>query len=160
MEIQVHPKVVHQVAAKNIRIMNYTNLVRTIIITILAFSIFTGCVTQQGQVITKDGNYNVHISKSNSSKDPIVYGRLHEYNSDYIIKIGIVKINDSIIHHADTTGEFSFRVKSGRYSFKGRCIGNRDVKSKKIRANLGDSIKIDFYLKQDTTKFVDPPIHK
>lgn len=138
-----------------------TNLIRSIILSTLVYSVFTGCVTKQGLVKKTPGNYDIHISKSNSTKDPFVYGFVKEYKTNNTLNGGIIKIDNKIINKVNKAGEFMFNIKSGRHTFTGMLMGYYVLKSKTIKAVPGDTIKIDFYLKPDTTsKLVESPIRK
>ena len=145
----------------NTKTMININLIRSIILTSLVYSVFTGCVTKQGLIKKTQGNYDINISKSNSTEDPVVYGAIKEYKTNLPLNGGIIKIDNKIINEANNAGKFKFNIKSGRHTFTSMLMGYYILKSENIKVFTGDTIKIDFYLKPDTTtKLIEPTIHR
>lgn len=157
METQVHLKEIHRVDVK-IKNMNNKRLVKYLFLYMLIGSFCIGCVTKQGQVKTKNGIYEFYIKKSNSTKDPVVYGRLKEFKTNDTLNGGLVNVDHKLKYDTDKNGRFNFTVKSGSHFFTGARMGYYLLRSKKIKASLGDTIKIDYYLKPDTSNFPDPVI--
>lgn len=145
----------------NTKTMINRNLIRSIILNTLVYIAFTGCVTKQGLIKKTQGNYDISISKSNSTRDPFVYGVIKEYRTNDPLNGGIIKIDNKIIKKANNAGKFEFNIKSGRHTFTNMLMGYYILKSENIKLIAGDTIKIDFYLKPDTTtKLIESKINR
>lgn len=136
--------------------MDSKKLMQTIVIIALTSSIFIGCITKQGLVKNKSGDYELYIIKSGLSHAPIVTGRIKEYKSNDTLNGGTIKVDNKIINNTDKFGKFTFNIKPGKHTITGVRIGWYYINSKKIIAKVGDTIKIVFYLKQDSGSFIDP----
>ncbi|WP_157287846.1 hypothetical protein [Pedobacter cryoconitis] len=139
--------------------MNYIKLIKTA--TMLAFVGFNiSCSTNQGLVKRKDGSYNLNIVNSTKGAEPLVIGVIYEYTAKEILPGAFVKADKLPRIANDKVGKYVFNINPGKHSFEGFCVGYKSTYTKPILIKKGDTVKIDFYLKQYDTRLVESPIHK
>lgn len=137
--------------------MNYKKLIKITAITFVGFGI--GCSTKQGLIIKKYGIYNLSIVNSTKHHDPIVLGVIYDDKKE-ILPGAFVKADKLPRVMNNRLGKYEFKTQPGKHTFEGFSVGYKSTYTKTILIKKGDTVKINFYLKQDTTKLVDLPIHK
>ena len=157
MGIKVNQKEILLEDAKQL-IMNYRKLIK--IAAILTIGLNMSCSTKQGIIIRKDGSYNLNIVNSHRDTEPVVLGVIYDYTSKEILPGAFVKADKRPRTMNDRVGKYILNINPGKHYFEGFSVGYKSTYTKPILIKKGDTAKIDFYLKQDTTKLVDPPIHK
>lgn len=118
------------------------------------------CSTKRGLVKSKEGAYEISINKSSSDNDPVISGHVYEFGTKNPV-LGASVWNDKhydIKTQVDLKGTFSYGIKPGKYKTHASFVGFRPSLTSNFLASKGDTIKIDFYLKQDTSGFPDPII--
>jgi hypothetical protein len=117
-----------------------------------------GCSSKKELIPSINGYYRIHFYKSKSSDRTVIFGNIYEYKTNIPLPVSAVKINNYISYKADTTGKYKFSVKPDTYTFTGIGLPYRFAGTDLIKVNLGDSVKIDFYLKPDITPLSDSKI--
>lgn len=119
---------------------------------ILSF-IIASCSSKLANV-TKE-SYSIHIRQSNSI-NPIVYGYLFEYGTEFAPAISFVEVDDQLKSKANPkSGQYSISIKPGKHRFVAYGLGYYPTKTRKVKVSKGDSIQINFYLKVDETALHD-----
>lgn len=109
-----------------------------------------GCASQKGLINTKDGSYKIKIAASSVTIDSaIIYGYIYDEKSKTPIKSGGVKLDGVKRYVSDTAGKYVINLKPGRYTFQGQGYGYYWPTTKKIKISQGDSVRLDFFLKED-----------
>lgn len=122
-------------------------------ITLLTFStliLFCGCASQHGIVKTKDGSFELVILKSSSvDKKPVIHGYIYSENTREPIGIGYLRLDGEKRYKTDKSGTYNINIEPGKHKFEGQGYGYYWPSTKKIKVSQGDSIRIDFFLKED-----------
>lgn len=120
-------------------------------LTLLAV-IHSGCASKR---LTK-GSYQINKTQTGFNKPGVVYGAVYEYGTKLPATVPRVYIARELQAKADPrSGEYTFTIKPGRYRFTGRAMSYYPVKTSKIKVHIGDSLRIDFYLRLDETPLID-----
>ncbi len=94
--------------------------------------------------------------KSSEKHDPVIFGNFKEYGTEYPIPIPVVKyLPDIPFIKGDVKGNYKFSVKPGKYRFIGAGFPYPRKVTKELNIKMGDSIRINFYLPQDTHPLYD-----
>lgn len=157
MGIKLNRKEILLVVAKQ-RIMNYRKLIKiTAMLTFVILNI--SCSTKQGLIIRKDGSYNLSIVNSTKDDEPIVLGVIYDDKKE-ILPGAFVKADKLPRVMNNRLGKYEFKTHPGEHTFEGFSVGYKSTYTKTILIKKGDTVKIDFYLKQYHTKLVESPIRK
>lgn len=104
---------------------------------------------------SKNNNYTIlKLKRKNIILPPTINGNVKGQIDSLALSVSVIKIGKTILN-TDNSGFYSWQGRQGSYTIQARSIGFRDIMSKKIILNRGDSIILNFYLP------VGPPItHK
>lgn len=126
--------------------MNY--LYKTLLCFLLLF--LGACLTPKNRVKHRDGYYKISVLNNKKNVAPVFFGKVYDELGGPF-KGALLQIDDNKYQSADTLGKFLFSLPAGKHKLTAKNISYKFLTIKKINASLGDSISIDFYLKQDTT---------
>lgn len=126
-------------------------------LTFVGFNI--SCSTKQGLIIRKEGYYNLSIVNSTKDDEPTVLGVIYDDTKE-ILPGAFVKADKSPRVTNDSVGRYEFKTYPGKHTFEGFSVGYKSTYTKTILIKKGDTVKIDFYLKQYNTKLIESPIRK
>ena len=94
------------------------------------------------------GSYTVDKLTGTPSK-VVVYGKVMDYETKSPLQIGIIiKLNGKKTADVENNGNYKLILTAGKYRLTGAAMSYEFVTTSKITAKLGDSIKVDFYLKR------------
>lgn len=99
--------------------------------------------------------YKLKTHKTKLVTKPVIYGTFYDCETNTPLINPVLKINDSTHFKGDSKGRFKFFTYPGNYKFSGVSYPYLLLQTKTIKANKGDSIKIDFYLQLNTTPLVE-----
>lgn len=125
------------------------------IIILFGIVVCLGCTTEKRITSSRNGSYKVERYKSSSLSKSIVFGCLYDNKTKLPIPYPRIKLSNSIQFKADITGKYRFSIKPGKYVFVGAGMPYEFLSTNPVKVNLGDSIKIDYYLQQDTTPLIE-----
>ncbi|KLT67016.1 carboxypeptidase-like regulatory domain-containing protein [Pedobacter sp. BMA] len=69
--------------------------------------------------------------------------------------VRIMSLMDSMKVNTDNDGNYTLKSTVGSQKLKAIWVGYYDVNTKKIMLNRGDSLMIDFYMKEDNRPLID-----
>lgn len=137
----------------NKNIMRYFIIIISVIINLLLFS---NCSTNKELITENCDYYKIYTTKHLvRTVKPTIYGSFYECNTNLPLNYPIIKVNDSVHFKADIKGKFLFSIYPGKYRFAGVGYPYMQLQTKTIKVNPGDSIRIDFYLRLNTTPLVN-----
>lgn len=123
---------------------------------LLNMILLVSCLSNKKLIPSIDGYYRVKVYKSVMSNRTIIFGNLYEYKTNEPLVISAVKLNNTIPYKSDFTGKYKIVLNHpDTYTFTGVGMPYRFTETDPIKVNVGDSIRIDFYLKPDNTPLVD-----
>ncbi len=99
----------------------------------------------------KDDNYKLSNFNSTSILDSAQVVLNVNDSMGNRFQVYAVKVNQEEIYNSES-GQLTFKLPEGTYSFTGMWLHYTPVATELINLSRGDSIVIDFYLNQDTTK--------
>lgn len=127
---------------------------RKLIIATLFVSICYACSTSKKQtkkVQEKQSYYDLHrFERSQSGDSAIVIGAVHSLSGETFYQAAI-DVNSDSIYRANGNKHIKFSLPSGKYIFTGIWIHFESLKTKNIEINKGDSLRLDFYLKEEVS---------
>jgi len=112
-------------------------------------SILVGLAIMNGCAVNRNGTYSKKKYKTKSNKI-IVTGTVYDtdINNRTLPGVAIKFPNNTILTKTGTDGKFKFEVQKGSHTFSASWIGYLIPSTKPIKLVEGDSIVIDFVLKE------------
>lgn len=106
-----------------------------------------GC-TEKLYEKTIKGHYKIFQSIVESNNDSsIIFGRISDERDQLPIPYSWIKIDGTEIGvSADSLGNYSLIIPSGKYKFVATSASNSEFKTKHIKVAPNSKIRIDFYL--------------
>jgi hypothetical protein len=110
---------------------------------------------QQEKVVVRDnGKYIISkMRRVDRLSPPIIYGKIYEYGADTLLEWSRIRELPSMTYHKTDhkTKTYSAILIPGKHKFRGLSVPPwKGVQTKSLKLSIGDSIRIDFYLKRDT----------
>jgi len=119
---------------------------------IIVALIYTGCASKR----LTAGSYAINKTRSASVKPAVVYGSVYEYGTQLPAIVPRVYVGQKLKAKADPrSGKYAFFIEPGKYRFTGQAMSFYSTKTSKTKVSIGDSVRIDFYLRVNETPLID-----
>lgn len=128
---------------------------KTNIYFIFSLALLFSCSSNKKLTPSISGYYKIKIYKSTLKNKAVIFGHIYEYKTTYSIPFSVVKVNNVFINKADVNGIYSFVIQPQTCFLRSTAISYKFTEVEKLKISSGDSIRIDFYLKQDGTPLID-----
>lgn len=102
----------------------------------------------------KNGVYYYRLIKGSDNGNIVVCGTVASYNDKQMLPAGI-RDQHHLLTHTNAKGIFSISVTPGKYRFEARAIPFAICRTKSVKLSPGDTLKIDFLLKDYMGGFRD-----
>lgn len=103
----------------------------------------------------KSSYYEIIKHKSLKQNKPVVYGYVYEYGTKHSVpasRILVDGIYDKVFKANNNFGMYKIIVEPGKHYFAAGGLSYSFFESKKVHLKIGDSVRINFYLKADTSR--------
>ena len=119
----------------------------------LCGAIFLNCSPKTGQA-TSTQDYTVRVLKRrNLTAEPLVAGTVEEIgpsSSPRALPLTYI-ILDGQLTKSSPDGTYAFRLQPGKHNLAVKWLGLRSVYVHRLQVKPGDSIRLDFHLRADST---------
>jgi hypothetical protein len=117
--------------------------------------LFLWSCSTKNKVLNQGEGYYKMSSKNNQKRiEPVILGTVYD-------ELGkpfggaTIQINDKGYYTANKLGKYMFNLPIGKHKVSAKNIGFKMVTLDQLKCDVGDTIRIDFFLKQDTIVFRD-----
>lgn len=127
---------------------------------LFASILFSACVVNKpdGFIKTQNGSsYSYKVIKTSNKALPVICGSVYEHGTKYLLIAAAVQVDEKKDSQTDS-GKFVLNVQPGKHKFKATWFGYLRCETKTFNTSMGDTIKFDFYLKQNTTPLTQPNV--
>ena len=118
----------------------------------LLLAVCFACSTSKSQTQNeskKQSYYDLQrFDRSHSSDSIIVIGSVHSLSGE-IFSQAAIDVNDERLFRANGNEYIIIRLGPGKYTFTGLWIHFEPLKTEVIEINKGDSLRLNFYLKEE-----------
>lgn len=124
--------------------------ISTLLIISLVFAILSGCV------LGRIGSSSITIFKTNSDK-VIVTGTVYDKskNNKTLPGVAIKSADTLLLTITDHHGKFRVELQAGKNMLRTSYIGYRSASTKSLNLVAGDSVIVDFILKESQEKTIN-----